>query len=79
MLDALAVLPCQKEVWEKEKSSYQYSPYRLNYEDKAVCLFEQLAIMIVEELNMQNLVSSNETFLDGYGQVLAERSEKEKR
>lgn len=79
VLDALAVLPRQKEAWTKEKSSYQYSPYRLNYEDKAVCLFEQLAIMIVEELNMQNLVSSNETFLDGYCQVLAERSEKEKR
>ena len=78
VLDALAVLPRQKEAWAKEKSSYQYSPYRLNYEDKAVCLFEQLAIMIVEELNMQNLVNSNETFLDGYCQVLAERSKEEK-
>lgn len=76
LLDELAVARCQKDAWEAEDSegvSSRYSPYEVNHDDQAVCLFEQMAVLILEELKIQGIVSGNETFMDVHCQTLIAR------
>lgn len=54
--------------------SPRYSPYKVNHDDQAVCLFEQMAVLILEELKLQGIVSGNETFMDVHCQTLIGRA-----
>lgn len=70
MLDEIAALGSQNEAWEGKK----YNPYELNHDDRVVCIFEQIAVAILEELRLQEIVDGNDTFLDVYCKELMERA-----
>lgn len=77
LLDALAMVRSQQDAWEcgeDEKISSRYSPYEINHDDQVVCLFEQMAVLILEELKMQGIVSGNDTFMDVHCQALIARA-----
>lgn len=67
ILEQLAVLPCQKDAWEK----CVYTSETINYDDEAVVLLEKAAELILREMNGQGIVDGSETFLELYtSQVL---------
>ncbi len=45
----------------------------MNHDDQVVCLFEQMAVLILEELKLQGIVSGNEAFMDVHCQALIAR------
>ena len=62
ILEKIAKEPSQTNVWE----GYRYSAASVHLEDANVALFEEIAVLILEEMKRQNLVSGNETFLEYY-------------
>lgn len=62
ILEKIAKEPSQMNVWE----GYRYSAASVHLEDANVALFEEIAVLILEEMKRQNLVSGNETFLEYY-------------
>lgn len=66
ILDEIVLLPIQKEAWEK----VSYHSANINKEDKCVYLFEQVAELILKELQNQDLVTGNDTFLEIYCQQI---------
>lgn len=66
ILEELVLLPIQKEAWEKRT----YNSVSINKDDKCVCLFEQVADQLLRELQNQDLVKGNDTFLESYCQQL---------
>lgn len=62
ILDKISREPNHANVWE----GYRYSAASVHMEDANVALFEEVAILILEEMIRQNLVSGNETFLEYY-------------
>lgn len=62
VLEKISELPNQKSAWE----NVVYNAGIINKEDECICLFEQVAEMILAELKTQNLVSGNDLFLEGY-------------
>lgn len=71
LLDKLAVTGCQIDAWaEKDAESYVYSAYDINERDGIVCLFEQIAALLLEELKLQEIVTGDDTFMDVHCQAL---------
>ncbi len=67
LLEELAVLPVQKEAWEQ----VNYNSANINQVDQCVCQLEQIAQLILEELQKQDLVAGDDTFLENYcGQII---------
>ncbi|MBQ9984222.1 MAG: DUF4125 family protein [Lachnospiraceae bacterium] len=62
MLDALTMLPNQRNAWEQVK----YDATVVNTKDEAVVLFEQIAEQILQEMNNQALIEGDDTFLELY-------------
>lgn len=62
VLEKIAVLPNQKNVWE----DYRYSAALIHTEDKNVALFEEIAQIFLDEMIRQDLVSGTDTFLESY-------------
>lgn len=62
VLEKISELPNQKSAWE----NVVYNAGVINKTDECICLFEQVAEMILAELKAQNLVSGNDLFLEGY-------------
>ncbi len=69
VLEELAVTANQETAWE----NVEYRNYVINREDKKVLLFEELAGMILEELNRQGIVKGENPFLDVYCMEIASR------
>ncbi len=73
LLDELAALDVQKEAWRDTA----YSCLKINTKDKAAVLIESIALILLDELRKQGIVSGNETFLESHldeVRKLAERS-----
>ncbi len=66
LLEEIALLPMQKEAWER----VSYNPAEINQADRCVCLFEEFAELILQELHNQNLVTGDDTFLESYCQQI---------
>lgn len=67
VIEKIAELPNQTQAWEKVK----YSSAVVNTQDECVCLFEEVAGMLLEEMKRQDLVSGEDFFLESYiGQIL---------
>lgn len=66
LLEKISLLPSQKAAWE----GVPYDAAIVNEEDEVVCLFEQIARMILQELKRQNMVSGENTFLERYCQQI---------
>lgn len=66
LIDKLSVMRNQADAWEVN----EYSPYDINHDDQIVCTFEQIAVLILEELKLQELASGNDTFMDIYSQAI---------
>ena len=67
IIEKIAELPKQTQAWEKVK----YSSAAVNTQDECVCLFEEAAGMLLEEMKRQDLVSGEDLFLESYiGQIL---------
>ncbi len=62
MVDYIASLDSQAKAWENK----EYNPYVANSLDKFVAAFEDIAKIILEELNRQKLVSGDDLFLEVY-------------
>ncbi|MBQ9278097.1 MAG: DUF4125 family protein [Lachnospiraceae bacterium] len=67
LLDEISELPVQKEAWEHSS----YSPYMINVADKTATAFEDIAGMILDELNKRRIVRKKDTFLDSYASEIA--------
>lgn len=66
LLEEIALLPMQKESWKQ----VSYSSIEINQADRCVCLFEEIAELILQELHNQNLVAGDDTFLENYCQQI---------
>lgn len=67
LLEKIALLPNQADAWRNVK----YSSVSINEKDVCVCLFEQVAQGILDELKRQELVTGEDVFLENYvGQIL---------
>lgn len=66
LLDELAITKNQAEAWEDK----EYSPYEINHDDMIICIFEQIAVLILEELKLQGLAEGNDTFMDIHSQSI---------
>lgn len=67
LLERIVALPGQAQAWE----NVQYSSATINRQDEYVCLFEEIAGVVLEEMKRQALVSGSDVFLENYvGQVL---------
>lgn len=62
LLEEIIRVPVQLEVWERQA----YHSSMVNKNDRCVELFEQIAIVLLEELKKQDLVSGNDPFLERY-------------
>ena len=75
LLTRLAVLLPQTDLWD----SLDYSALRVFTEDPVICTVEEIAGLIVEEMNRQKIISGKEKFLESYVPVLASRAEQKSR
>lgn len=67
LLEKIAALPNQTAAWENTK----YSSEVVHTKDSCICLFEEVAGLLLEELKRQNLVKGEDVFLESYiGQIL---------
>lgn len=66
LLEELVLLPMQKDAWKQER----YNSAQINQADLRVCKLEQIAQLILEELQKQELVVGNDTFLENYCQQI---------
>lgn len=66
LLERVVMLPGQVQAWE----NVQYSSATINRQDECVCLFEEIAAVILEEMNRQGLVSGSDVFLENYVQQI---------
>ena len=73
ILEDIAVLPNQKAAWENTP----YNSMEINRDDKCVCLFEQIAELILGELKNQDLIKGQDTFLENYCQQIIEGKDME--
>lgn len=74
LLDKLAVTGCQADAWEMDNGKpYIYSAYDINGRDSIVCIFEQIAVLLLEELKLQGIVTGDDTFMDVHCQSLLGR------
>jgi hypothetical protein len=62
VLDKIAEIPNQMYFWQ----NYRYSPAKINMKDKNVELLEEVAGIILKELQKQNLVIGSDLFLEGH-------------
>jgi hypothetical protein len=62
VLDKIAESPNQMYFWQ----NYRYSPAKINMKDKNVELLEEVAGIILKELQKQNLVIGSDLFLEGH-------------
>jgi len=66
LLEEMVCLPIQKDAWEEGA----YSSANINEKDLCICKLEQIAKMILEELQKQDLVAGSDTFLECYCQQI---------
>lgn len=72
ILEDISLANNQKKAWEEEN----YNSYQPNMRDKIVAGFEAVATLILGELNKENIVRGNDTFLDVYVKKIAEKGNK---
>ena len=72
LLEKLVALPVQKEAWE----GYSYNATKINEKDEIIQTVEEIAGLLLKELNAQGIVSGQERFLESYVPVIAERAGK---
>ena len=67
LLEQVVRIPVQEKAWEHA----EYSSAQIHREDRCVETFEQIAVLLLEELQRQKLVSGTDSFLELYiGQIL---------
>jgi hypothetical protein len=66
LLDKIAGMGLCHEVWE----NVTYNPYVIYTEDPVVAAFEQIASLIIAELNRQGIVENANPFLDAASKEL---------
>lgn len=69
LVDEIAVIENQAKAWENQ----EYNPYKINFNDKVIKKFEDIAEYILLELKMQGVVKGTETFMDVHCQDLIQR------
>lgn len=72
LLEELVLLPLQKEAWE----NYTYSAIRVNTNDAVIRKIEEIAALLVKEMNRKGLVSTKEPFLESHVQGLVARAQR---
>ena len=72
LLERLAAVPSQAEVWK----NIVYSSVRVCTEDPVIEIIEEIADVLVKEMNRQGLICGEERFLESYVPVLTGRAEK---
>lgn len=70
LLEKLVSLPVQSEVWEGKT----YSATQVNMEDQVIQTVEEIAGLIVRELNRQGIITGRERFLESYVPVIAQKA-----
>ena len=75
LLEELALLPVQTNAWNTEKQ--WKDPEWLNREDQRQCLIENICQFVVDELNRQELTTSNASFLEHHTVHLLSRIQDE--
>lgn len=68
LLDEVVRCPEQGEAW----NGVNYKATDLNKKDKKVCIFEEVAEIILQEMKRQNLVSGDDLFLECYMKQILE-------
>ncbi len=68
LLERIAMCPEQNEAW----SGMNYRATDVNKKDKKICLFEEVASIILQEMKRQNLVSGEDLFLERYVKQILE-------
>lgn len=66
LLEKITLLPMQKEAWKQ----VSYNSTTINEADQCVLLFEEIARLLLQELQKQNLVDGKDTFLEIYCQQI---------
>ncbi len=69
-LEELISLPVQTEAWE----GYEYSATSMNPDDQVIKVVEEIAGILLNELNKKGIVCGREPFLESYVQDIAERA-----
>ena len=72
LLEKLISLPVQTGAWE----GYSYSSTSINDKDEIIAVVEEIAGLLVEELNKKGIINGNERFLESYVPGIAERAGK---
>lgn len=62
LIQDIAETKLQRAAW----AGVKYNPYVLNKEDRIVCLFEEIAQNILNNMKIAGLVEGDDTFLDSY-------------
>ena len=71
IIEKIVELPIQVQAWENVK----YSSNSINTADECVRLFEEVAELLLEEMEKQGLVKGKDAFLESYiGQILKRRN-----
>ncbi len=69
LLDRAALLPCQKQAWDGRT----YRASEINDQDANVAVFEEIAGLLVKELNAQGIIHGDNPFLDIHSKELVQR------
>lgn len=64
LLEELALLTIQRDAWNQ----VNYNASDINQKDQCIAQLEKIAELILQELQTQNLVAGNDTFLENYCQ-----------
>ena len=72
LLEKLAVLPPQTGVWQ----GISYNPTSVFCQDPVISCIEEIAGLLVKEMNRQGFIEGNERFLESHVRELTERAER---
>ena len=72
LLEKLISLPVQAQAWE----GYSYSATKMNEEDEVIKVIEEVAGLLLNELNKQGIICGRQPFLESYVGQIAERAGK---
>ena len=72
LLEKLISLPVQAEAWE----DYTYSALKVNDKDEVIAVVEEIAGVLLNELNKQGIVCGRQPFLESYVAGIAETAGK---
>ena len=72
LLEKLIAMPVQAEAWE----DYTYSSQSINENDQVIAVVEEIAGLLLNELNKQGIICGRQPFLESYVGQIAQRAGK---